>query len=61
LKPAGCTWRPIGEKFADWWDRQDTTARNVWLRSMSVRLEFDRERVHLILGDLFALTQQMKC
>lgn len=58
-KPAGYTWKPTGEKFGEWWARQDVTAKNVWLRSMNVRLEFDRKGVHLELGDIFALTQQM--
>jgi len=40
VKPAGWTWQPTGEKFADWWDRQDTTARNIWLRSMNIRMDF---------------------
>jgi site-specific DNA recombinase len=38
VKPAGWTWKPTGELFSDWWTRQDTEARNVWLRSMGVRL-----------------------
>lgn len=60
IKPAGWTWQPTGERFADWWARQDTTARNVWLRSMNVRLEFKHgQGVHLDLGDIFGLTQQM--
>lgn len=59
VKPAGWTWGPTGEKFSDWWERQDTTARNVWLRSMNVRLTYDREGVNLELGDIFALTEQL--
>jgi site-specific DNA recombinase len=65
VKPAGWTWQPTGEKFADWWDRQDTTARNVGLRSTNIRLDFeytpgaDTPRMNLDLGDLFELTQQM--
>lgn len=59
IKPAGWTWRATGEKFADWWDGQDIEARNIWLRSMNVRLDFDRDQVRLDLGDLFELTQQM--
>jgi site-specific DNA recombinase len=41
VKPAGWTWRGTGEKFADWWSRQDTEAKNVWLRSMGVRLTWE--------------------
>ncbi len=59
IKPAGWTWEPAGEKFSDWWARQDTTSRNVWLRSMNVRLDFTGRNVHLTLGDVFALTEQM--
>jgi site-specific DNA recombinase len=60
VKPAGWTWEPTGEKFGDWWARQDITARNVWLRSMGVRLTFDREKFYLDLGDLFELTRHLK-
>ncbi|SSA20670.1 integrase [Rhodococcus jostii RHA1] [Mycolicibacterium parafortuitum] len=69
VRPAGWTWKPTGEKFADWWNRQDTTARNIWLRSMNIRLDFwcsagangriEVERLNLDLGDLFKLTEQM--
>ncbi|WP_234707816.1 zinc ribbon domain-containing protein [Mycolicibacterium elephantis] len=65
VKPAGWTWQPTGEKFANWWSRQDVTARNVWLRSMGTRLEFKHAadaaspNLHLDLGDLGTLTQQM--
>ncbi|OBL00876.1 hypothetical protein A5646_20520 [Mycobacterium sp. 1245499.0] len=59
VKPAGWTWEPTGEKFGDWWARQDVTGRNVWLRLMNVRLEFDQGRLQFDLGDIFALTEQM--
>ncbi|VEG58152.1 phague integrase [Mycolicibacterium aurum] len=65
VKPAGWTWTPTGELFGDWWDRQDVTARNVWLRSMGVRLDYEYTpggqdpAIRLDLGDLFALTEQM--
>jgi len=36
------------------------TARNVWLRSMNVRLTFDRERFYLDLGDISKLTEQLE-
>jgi site-specific DNA recombinase len=58
MKPAGWTWQPTGETFGGWWARRGITARNVWLRSMNVRLGFD-DRVHLDLGDIFGLTQQV--
>jgi site-specific DNA recombinase len=65
VTPAGWTWQPTGEKFAEWWERQDVTARNVWLRSMGVRLEFEyaaddsSPSVRLDLGDLETLLREM--
>ena len=59
VKPAGWTWQPTGEKFGDWWEAQDVTARNVWLRSMGIRLEFEGDHTRLDLGDIFAMTEQM--
>lgn len=58
-KPAGWTWQPTGEGFGDWWDRQDNTARNVWLRSMNIRAEFEQAQLRVDLGDLVTLTEQM--
>jgi site-specific DNA recombinase len=40
LKPAGWAWQPTGENFGKWWKRQNTEARNVYLRAMEVRLTF---------------------
>ncbi|MGE2737354.1 recombinase family protein [Mycolicibacterium vaccae] len=66
VKPSGWRWQPTGEKFADWWDRQDVSARNVWLRSMGIRLDFEYKPddpspdLRLDLGDLGTLTQQME-
>jgi site-specific DNA recombinase len=65
IKPAGWTWQPTGEKFAEWWDRQDVTARNVWLRSMGVTLGFlyslegEGPTLNLDMADLETLTQQL--
>jgi site-specific DNA recombinase len=59
VKPAGWTWEPTGETFGAWWGRQYITARNVWLRSMGVRLEFEQGQLRLDLGDIETLTQQM--
>lgn len=42
VRPAGWTWRGTGESFADWWSEQDVQARNIWLRSMGVRLTFTK-------------------
>lgn len=64
-RPSGWTWQPTGEKFADWWARQDVTGENVWLRSIGVRLELEyvaddpSPNMRLDLGDLETLTQQM--
>lgn len=59
VKPSGWTWEPTGELFGDWWARQGITERNVWLRSMNVRLEFSGRDVSLDLGDVFKLTEQL--
>jgi len=59
VKPAGWTWTPTGETFRAWWDRQGITERNVWLRSMGIRIEFAGRNTSLDLGDIFALTEQM--
>jgi site-specific DNA recombinase len=57
--PAGWTWQPTGERFGDWWERQDNAERNVWLRTMNVRAEFEQDQLRLDLGDLLALTERM--
>jgi len=69
VKPAGWTWQSTGETFSNWWDRQDVTAKNVWLRSMNVRLDYrcskgvngriEVDKLNLDLGDLDTLTQQL--
>lgn len=59
IKPAGWTWQPTGELFADWWGRQDVVGRNVWLRSMNIRLTYNRKQMHLDLGDLETLLQEL--
>ena len=60
VRPSGWTWQPTGEKFGDWWARQDTTARNVWLRSMQIRLEFEQGQFRLDLGALPSLTEGLE-
>lgn len=58
--PAGWTWKPTGETFGAWWERQDNPSRNVWLRSMNVRAEFDSDRrIRLDLGDIQSLTEHL--
>lgn len=65
VRPAGWTWQPTGEKFGDWWGRQDVTARNVWLRSMGVRLDYRYSAgetdpgVNLTVGDIETLTKRL--
>lgn len=59
VKPAGWIWTPTGELFGSWWAHQDVTERNVWLRSMNVRVEFGPSGFQLDLGDIETLTQEM--
>lgn len=59
VKTAGWTWEPTRELFGSWWASQGVQERNRWLRSMGVRLEWRDDRVHLDLGDIFGLTQQL--
>jgi site-specific DNA recombinase len=49
--------RTVAEPFGDWWGRQDTEARNVWLRTMGFQLTFENRTGlavtwHLDFGDL---------
>jgi site-specific DNA recombinase len=66
VTPSGWTWQPTGEKFGDWWERQDVTARNIWLRSMGFRMDFQyaagasQPSVNIDFGDLETLTQQLR-
>lgn len=39
-EPAGWRFESTGELFSDWWEAQDTEARNVWLRQMNFRAEW---------------------
>lgn len=64
VRPAGWTWQGTGVSFADWWSEQDVQARNIWLRSMGVRLTFTKRegkdpRFKLDLGDLETMTEQL--
>lgn len=62
VKPAGWTWRGTGELFRDWWNRQDTEARNIWLRSMNIRFTFDTAALtwHTDWGDLKQYEEQLR-
>lgn len=59
VTPARWTWQGTGENFGDWWERQDIEGRNIWLRSMNVRVEFDRDQVRLDAGDLLEMARQV--
>ncbi len=65
-KAAGWTWQPTGELFSQWWGRQTTEQRNIWLRTMGVELTWTFEDdakdpdVSLNLGDLGTLTEQLR-
>jgi site-specific DNA recombinase len=60
VKRAGWEWRPTGEKFADWWKRQDVAARNIWLRSNGIRFDFNGgNNAHLDMGALDELLKQL--
>lgn len=37
-EPAGWRYEPTGELFSEWWEANETEARNVWLRQMGFRV-----------------------
>ncbi|WP_336879796.1 recombinase family protein [Rhodococcus globerulus] len=39
-RPAGWVWKPTGESFGDWWESLDLEHKNVYLRTMGVRVSF---------------------
>jgi site-specific DNA recombinase len=51
-KPSGWHWVSTGEMFDPWWVEQTNEARNAWLRSAGVRVEFDREQILIEYGEL---------
>lgn len=59
-QPAGWNWHPTGELFRDWWASQDVPSQNVWLRTMGVKLTWRGDQVHLDLGDVVTLTEQLR-
>ena len=60
VKKPGWEWKPTDEKFADWWNHQDVSGRNIWLRSNDIRFEFNGEkRAHLGMGALDELLKQL--
>ncbi len=60
VKPSGWVWQGTGEKFSDWWGRQDVTARNTWLRSMGVRLKWDGKDREIELGEISKMVEELK-
>jgi site-specific DNA recombinase len=60
VKPSGWSWQPTGELFADWWRRQDVTARNVWLRSMKVTLTVTDDGYGFRADDVAAMLEGVK-
>lgn len=62
-RPAGWAWKPTGETFADWWERQSVQEKNVYLRSMGASVRFDKRdelKVHLELGELYRMAEEVK-
>jgi len=60
VKPAGWTWQPTNEKFSEWWERQDTEARNVWLRSIGIRVTFDNPNGVVTWGVEFGYMERIE-
>lgn len=58
-KPAGWQWAATGELFGPWWAAQDESSRNEWLRSVGVRVEFDRDQVRFDMGDLETMLNEL--
>jgi hypothetical protein len=46
-------------KFGPWWAEQTVEARNAWLRSAGVRVEFDREQIRVEFGDLQTMLREL--
>ncbi|WP_371053928.1 recombinase family protein [Rhodococcus gordoniae] len=62
-RPAGWTWQPTGETFRDWWESLDLTQQNVYLRTMGVRVTFDKRdelSVQLEMAELEKMAAQVK-
>lgn len=67
--PSGWKWEPTGEKFADWWHRQDNEGKNSYLRRMGVTVGFiypmekrprQRPNVYVEFGDIGAMLAEVK-
>ncbi|UNQ40224.1 recombinase family protein [Prescottella equi] len=62
-RPAGWMWKPTGETFAVWWERQTAQEKNIYLRSMGVTVQFDKRedlRVNLELGALDKMATEIE-
>lgn len=67
--PSGWKWGPTGEKFADWWHRQDNEGKNAYLRRMGVTVGFiypmekrprERPKVYVEFGEVNAMLAEVK-
>lgn len=67
--PSGWRWEPTGEKFADWWNRQDNEGKNAYLRRMGVTVGFiypmeksyrQSPRLFVELGEINAMLAEVK-
>jgi site-specific DNA recombinase len=58
-QPAGWDWVGTGERFGEWWAAQDYAGKNQWMRSMGVRVTFDRAGLGFTFGDLSAVLKEL--
>ena len=67
--PGGWKWEPTGERFAEWWHRQDNEGKNAYLRRMGVTVGFiypmekrprQRPNVNVEFGDITAMLAEVK-
>ncbi|WP_271799231.1 recombinase family protein [Dietzia maris] len=58
-RTAGWSWKPTGEKFADWWDRLTVPERNQYLRDMGVRAVAKDSAMVASLGELERMAQRL--
>lgn len=58
-KPSGWHWVSTGEMFGPWWAEQTVEARNAWLRSAGVRVEFDLKQIRVDFGDLETMLREL--
>ncbi|MGV9945290.1 recombinase family protein [Rhodococcus aetherivorans] len=62
-RPSGWTWQPTGETFRDWWESLDLTQQNVYLRTMGVKVTFDKRdelKLNLELSELQQMAAEVK-